>query len=221
MRQPPIDLMPEYILARSQAGVVAGRYLAALLLPVVVLLGPATHSRFALEDAEMRNRVAEQAAKAALDSEANANNIRADLQKNIDYIRRYEIVAMPLETSRLIATIINDLPPSASLDRIDLAVSWSRIRRPVRGSSSPTPEQPPRSLGGELEGFAATDEDVADIVARLRALGICERVQLDYSRRRDVRGHIAREFRISFRISLDAVFEIVEREPGEVLSHVE
>ena len=83
------------------------------------------------------------------------------------------------------------------------------------------PERPSRSLGGELLGFAATDEEVADIVARLRELGICDRVQLDYSRRRDVRGHIAREFRVSFRISLDAVFEIVERDSGEVLSRVE
>ena len=219
MTQPAIDLMPEFILARSQAGVVARRYLAALLLPILVLIGPATHSRLMLKDAEVHNGEAEQMAQEALQSEATANEIRANLEKNLEYISRYEIVAMPLETSRIIATIIDDLPSSASLDRIEMAVSWPRAGRDAAGSAQ---RRPPRMLVGELAGFAATDEHVADIVADLRALGICDRVQLDYSRTRSVRGHIAREFRISFRIGLDAVFEVVDRPgSGQVLSHVE
>jgi hypothetical protein len=222
MKQPAINLMPEYILARSQAGVVAGRYLAALLLPIIVLIGPATHSRLMLKDAEGHHVQAQQMAKEALESEATANEIRANLETNLEYSSRYEIVALPLETSRLIATIINDLPASVSLDRIDMAVSWPRHRGAGREAGVSSQERPPRMLAGELAGFAATDEEVADIVARLRSLGICDRVQLDFSRTRDVRGHIAREFRISFRIGLDAVFDVVDRPgSGEVLSHVE
>ena len=143
MKQPAINLMPEYILARSQAGVVAGRYLAALLLPVIVLIGPATHARLMLKEAEGRHVRAQRMAREALESEATANRIGASLEKNLEYINRYELVAMPLETSRLIATITNDLPASASLDRLDMAVSWPRHRGAGREAGASSPERPP------------------------------------------------------------------------------
>ena len=44
MTQRPIDLLPDAIRARSQAGVVAGRYVAALLIAIWPLSGSRTLS---------------------------------------------------------------------------------------------------------------------------------------------------------------------------------
>ena len=53
MKQAPIDLMPDSIRARSQAGAVVRRYVIAMLLGAAVLIAPATHARLMLRNATM------------------------------------------------------------------------------------------------------------------------------------------------------------------------
>ena len=157
MTQRPIDLLPDAIRARSQAGVVAGRYVAALLIAVVLLGLTATHSRLMLDLARDRLRVAEEQANIVLAAEAKAAQLARSLNETRDYIRHYERIALPLEISRVIATIVNELPASATVDRIDLRAGIRQRKRTTRGrgavgSNGP----PPRVLTGELSGFAAT-----------------------------------------------------------------
>ena len=209
MTQRPIDLLPDSIRARSQAGVVAGRYVAALLIGVVLLGLTATHSRLMLDLARDRLRVAEEQADIVLSAEARAARLRRSLNDTRDYIRRYEWIALPLEVSRVIATVINELPASATLDRIDLQAGARQRNRSTRSRGAVRPDDPlPRVLKGELSGFAATDQDVAQIVANLEALGLFGQVSLDFSRTRTVREHNAREFRISFQADLDLRYEV-------------
>jgi hypothetical protein len=227
MTQGQIDLLPDAIRARSQAGVVAGRYVAALLIAVVLLGLTATHSRLMLDLARDRLRVAEEQADIVLAAEAKAARLRRSLEDTRDYIRRYERIALPLEISRVIATIINELPASATLDRIDLHAGTRQHNRTSRGRGAVRPDEPlPRSLTGELSGFAATDQDVAGVVANLEGLGLFGQVSLDFSRTRAVRHRNAREFRISFRADLDARYEVEDltepdRRQEEQTAHVE
>ncbi len=215
MSQPPIDLLPESIRARSQAAVVAGRYIAALLIASMLLLVPATHSRFQLESAHDRMRAAEEQADLVLTAEAKASQLRDELRETRVFIDRYEHLAMPIPMSRLIATITNELPPSATLDRIDLNAAGRNARSSVRRRGlRDNAESRQRFLIGELSGFAASDRDVADLVERLESLGLCRQVSLDFSRTRNIRGRSAREFRVSFRIDLDRAYEVVDREPA-------
>ncbi|MHC4717883.1 MAG: PilN domain-containing protein [Planctomycetota bacterium] len=207
--QGQIDLLPDSIRARSQAGVVAGRYVAAMLIAVVLLGLTATHSRLMLDLARDRLRVAEGQADIVLAAEAKGAKLRRSLDRERDYIQRYEQIALPLEISRVIATIINELPDSATLDRIDLHAGTRKRNRTARGRGATKPEGPlPRALTGELSGFAATDQDVAAIVANLEELGLFSQVSLDFSRTRAVRERTAREFRISFRADLDVRYDI-------------
>lgn len=215
MSQPPIDLLPESIRARSQAAVVAGRYIAVLLIASMLLLVPATHSRFQLESARDRMRAAEEQADLVLTAEAKASQLRDELRETRVFIDRYEHLAMPIPMSRLIATITNELPASATLDRIDLNAAGRNARGLVRRRGlRDNSESPQRLLIGELSGFAASDRDVADFVERLDSLGLCRQVSLDFSRTRNIRGRSAREFRVSFRIDLDRAYEVVDREPA-------
>ena len=214
MSQPPIDLLPESIRARSQAAVVAGRYIAALLIASMLLLVPATHSRFLLESAHDRMRAAEEQADLVLTAEAKASQLRDELRETRVFIDRYERLAIPIPMSRLIATITNELPPSATLDRIDLNAAGRNARSSVRRRGlRDNAESLQRFLIGELSGFAASDRDVADLVERLESLGLCRQVSLDFSRTRKIRGRSARQFRVSFRIDLDRSYEVVDREP--------
>jgi Tfp pilus assembly protein PilN len=222
-----IDLLPEAIRARSQAGVVAGRYVASLLIAVVLLGLMATHSRLMLDLARDRLRVAEDQANMVLAAEAKAVKLRRTLDETRGYIQRYERIALPLEVSRVIATIIDELPDSATLDRIDVRAGIRQQDRNARGRSTAGPPEPlSRVLTGELSGFAVSDQDVAAIVANLEALGLFEQVTLDFSRTRTVREKSAREFRISFRADLERRYDVADRDATpdghqEQTAHVE
>jgi hypothetical protein len=217
MTQRPIDLLPDAIRARSQAGMVAGRYVAALLIGVVLLGLTATHSRLMLDLARDRLRVAEEQADIVLSAEATAARLRRSLNDTCEYIRRYEQIALPLEVSRVIATIINELPASATIDRIDLQAGPRQRNRSTRGRGSVRTDEPlPRVLKGELSGFAATDQDVAEMVANLEGIGLFGQVSLDFSRTRTVRERNAREFRISFQADLDIRYEVEDLDEQHV-----
>ena len=210
MKQQPIDLLPDAIRARSQAGVVAGRYVVSVLIGVVLLGLTATHSRLMLDLARQRLRVAEEHADIVLSAEAKAAHLRQTLQETRQFIERYELIALPIDLSRVVATVTNVLPPSATLDRIDVYAGPRRNTRSARGKGDRENQGAvPRMLTGELSGFAATDQDVAQLVANLEHVGVFEKVSLDFSRTRSVRGHNAREFRISLRSGLDDRYEVI------------
>ncbi len=217
MTQHAIDLLPDVIRARSQAGIVAGRYVVSLLLAVVLLGLAATHSRLMLDLSRQRLRVAEEQADIVLSAEATATNLRGTLDTMNEFIRDYELIAMPIEVSRVVATLINLLPESATLDRIDIRAGRPRAGRSARGHGRKSDGPAPRSLTGEISGFALTDLQVAQLVVRIEDIGFFDKVSLDFSRSRTVRGLKARGFRISVHADLDARFEVTDmREAAHV-----
>ncbi len=217
MTQLAIDLLPDAIRARSQAGIVAGRYVVSLLIAVVLVGLAATHSRLMLDLARQRLRVAEEQADIVLSAEATATNLRETVDAMSEYIRRYGLIAMPIEISRVVATLVNLLPESATLDRIDIKAGTPNAGRSARGRARKGDGPARRSLTGELSGFALTDLQVAELVARIEDIGFFDQVSLDFSRSRTVRGVKARGFRISVRADLDVKFEVIDlREAAHV-----
>jgi len=217
MTQHAIDLLPDVIRARSQAGIVAGRYVVSLVIAVVLVGLAATHSRLMLDLARQRLRIAEEQADIVLSAEATATNLSETLDAASEYIRRYELIALPIEVSRVVATLVNLLPESATLDRIDIRAGTSNTGRSARGRAPRGDGPARRSLTGELSGFALTDLQVAELVARIEDIGFFDQVSLDFSRSRTVRGVKARGFRISVRADLDVKFEVTDlREAAHV-----
>ncbi|MEE8153895.1 MAG: hypothetical protein V3T53_02925 [Phycisphaerales bacterium] len=221
MTQHSIDLLPDQIRARSRAGVVAGWYVVAIMAVVVLLAVTATHARFRLSHAREQLNVAEQRASLVIAGESQASALRAQLLETRHFIERYERTALPLDMSQVLATVVNDLPVNVTLDRIDLAAGVRHTGRSARSRGAGDETGPrPRVLTGELRGFAATDADIAEIVARMESRALYERVSLDFSRTRIVRERGAREFRISFLIDLDVPYRVVEApqpQAGEVV----
>ncbi len=221
MTQHSIDLLPDQIRARGRAGVVAGWYVAAVMAVVVLLAVTATHARFRLSHAREQLNEAEQRTLLVVAAETQASALRAQLLKTRQFIERYERTALPLDMSQVLATVVNDLPVNVTLDRIDLVAGVRRTGRSARSRGAGDEAGPlPRVLTGELRGFAATDADIAEIVARMESRALYERVSLDFSRTRVVRERGAREFRISFLIDLDVPYRLVKAprpQAGEVV----
>jgi len=209
MNQQPIDLLPTAIRLRNQAGARAGRYVGVLAAAVALVVILATHSRFQFNHAEKVLKQTEIEANQVLEAEERASGLRGTLKAGSEAIEEYRQLAHPLNVSEVIATVVNRLPEGATLDRIDLDAGARRIMRSAR-SKGPVDldEVPRRMLTAEIAGFALSDLQVAELVAELEAIEPLRNVSLDFSRTRAVRGRAAREFRLSFRIDLDADYEI-------------
>ncbi len=217
--QHAIDLLPSEIYAQSQVGVRTGRYVVFSIAAVLILAAVTTHARLALSAAEQQLYNTQNEANNVLEIERQAQELRKmrhGLEERIDL---YERAALPLEIRRVIATIINDLPVGATLESLDLSAGVQRSTRSPRskGRDEKAEEQAPRVLVGEISGFAASDQAIAELVAALSDRPPFQRVGLDFSRTREVRGQSAREFRVSFRIDLDAGYEVLALEREELM----
>ncbi len=207
MKQHNIDLLPESIRARSQARLRMGRYVACGLVAVVLIIVSATHTRLGLERARAELVSANDQANLVLDVEAKADELSlmiADVQAHID---RYDRIALPINASEVVATLINRLPQGATLDRIDLDAGVRRMVRTPRSKNETARDHvSPRVLIAEISGFAPNDKRIAEFVTNLEQASPFRDVSLDFSRTRAVRGFSAREFRLSFRIDLEATY---------------
>lgn len=208
--QHPIDLLPKAIYAQSQAGLRMGRFGAASAVVIVMLVVAATHSRIVLRNAQIdKYNISAQATQVS-EIEVKAATLRrslADLQK---FTEVYQKTAYPLNLSAILATIVHKLPPSVTLDQISLNAGTRQTARTPRSKSLASKDEPapPRILTGDVSGFAASDQYIADLVSRLKGTPPFREVSLDFSRTRNVRNRSAREFRMSFRIDLDAAYTV-------------
>lgn len=209
MSQHPLDLLPDSIRARSEAGARMGRCITAFVITVLVVVALTTHARLSLQGARAQLRTAEADADLVLAEEQKIETLQTQLTDLRAELELYSRVALPLPISRVVATIVNELPDSVALDRIDLDAQTRRSGQgPRTRSAEQSDQQLPRILVGELGGFAASDQDITELVKRLEGTAPFRDVNLDYSRSRLVRTQSAREFRVSFRIDLDARYEL-------------
>lgn len=220
-RQHSIDLLPQAIQAQSQAGLRMGRFGAASAVVIVMLVVAATHSRFVLHQAQMDLFNTSAKASNVLEIEAKAAQLRKILADTRQFIDRYGQAAYPLDMSVILASVVHSLPPSVTLDQVDLNAGAGQPTLGTRSKGMPVKGQPgarpgaPRVLKGEISGFAASDEHIAELVSRLDSTPPFKGVSLDFTRTREVRGQSAREFRLSFRIDLEATYK-VEVQKSEV-----
>ena len=224
-RQHSIDLMPASVRARSQAGMRMGQFTAFAVVSMTIMIAIATHSRIALGSAQ--DRLFETAAQAeeVFANEARAAELTYELQSIRSHNSLYDRLSFPLDIGDVLATVVNMLPPSVTLDQLDLDAGARMLGHTARsrGVEKET-EAAPRVLTGELSGFAENDQRVAELVSALEGTPPFEKVSLDFSRGRRVNDKDAREFRLSFRISLDGEYRIsyaesVDRAPHAPPAH--
>ncbi len=209
MRQHSVDLLPDSIRLCNQAGMRMGRWLMLMIGTSLLVVALVTHSRIQLQSSHEALVVAESQANQALAVEQRAQDLRSILQAGRDEIEHYQTLAFPLEISTVLSTLINRLPESVSLDRIDFDAGSRCRTRSIRSKGEvDSDETIPRVLTGEIAGFAASDLQIAELVAALESTPPFRDVSMDFSRTRAVRSKLAREFRLSFHIDLDVRYTI-------------
>lgn len=227
MRQHPIDLLPEALRARAEARTVASRNITLGVIALVALVIVSTHARVQRLDAEDQFRDAEAHAQKVEAHELRVNELLGQLEEVNDYIILYRNTETPISVAGLIASVVDRLPETVTLDRIDLQMGTKRQVRStkrVAGARSTDTEPVERVMLAELAGFAVSDNDIAEFVAKLQRSAPFDQVSLDFSRQRLVNEQSAREFRLSFTVDLSRRYidqRLVNAASGEELSHDE
>lgn len=207
-RQHSIDLMPASLRARSQAGLRMGQFMAFAVISMTVTIAVATHSKIALSSAQDRLFETAGAAEEVFATEARASELKHDLDAIRNLTRQYEKLALPLGVGDVLATVVNLMPESVSVDEIAFDAGARVLGRSARARTEKDEAAPPRVLIGEISGFAANDQQIAELVSALEATPPFDHVSMDFSRGRRINDHDAREFRLSFRIDLDARYRV-------------
>ncbi len=195
MKQHPLNLMPESIQARAQAGQQLRRTVAVCLSILLLAGALTTWSRIRFEQAGTEVVRLEALAERALSLESQTSQCIEAARAIEKAVDDYHQVAMPVPVSSLMAGLVRALPDGATLDSVNLSYV-DRDRLVGEDAAS-------RTLQGEITGFAVTDEAVATLARRLEGLAPFESVRLEGSRSRVVRGRSARGFTLVFSVDLD------------------
>ncbi len=183
--------------------------LVALLL--ISLVGVSLHSW----DAARRARAVQSAAlslrNGATDLDAELVRLEADRKRLNDFMTTYRRVALPIEVSDLLATIVNLMPPMTALT--DCSVKFvtrdtAAVRAPAApaapGAPPPPPPPPPkRVLEVRLRGFAATINEVAAFERALAGMPPLTGVTITENRSLDTPDGAFQEFVITAEVPLD------------------
>jgi hypothetical protein len=215
--QHPIDLLPESMRAATRARAQTRRNARIVIGAAFMAVAAMTHSRILHSRAETRLSHLSAQADAVSDVDHQREVMQDALEEYAHLTERYHKLEMPVALHRLLATIIDEMPDSVSLDRIMLDADQSRRMRPTRSGARATErdEAPPRILVGELTGIAASDIDIAQFVENLERRPPLTDVTWDFSREREVRGRMAREFRVSFVVDLEAKYDVTAPDPAD------
>lgn len=193
-----VNLIPGPIRDRTLAGLRAGRLLACSLIVLGALALVSMHARWSRERVQERLLSTQVEADQALRIESQAVALRAESDAINQFVNRYRRVALPIEMTGIMATVINTLPASVTIESIDLDIDV-----PPPGRRIPTGSPIDRVVRCRLAGFAASDGDIAELVARLETTPPFDGVSMQYSRSGTVRGRSARFFQLGFHLDLE------------------
>ena len=127
--------------------------------------------------------------------------------------RRLEVwrrCSIPFGASSILASIANDLPESGTLELVEFD-ALSLITSGVRGGRARAEVDSTRRIAAEIEGFTATDADVAIFVEALRRRPLFRDVRVESTRHRSVAERTARAFRIVFEIDLETASPVLAK----------
>jgi len=203
MKQHPVNLITETMLERTRAGMRTSRLIVIGLSLTMCMILTATHSRMVLDGNEQEHASTSAKAEMALELDQTARSLESEQRELKQFMDDYHAVALPLDATRIIATLVDTLPSSVTLTEFDL-------RYDAHSAQQGSDEQGERYLAGTMAGIAASDSDVAALVHGLGVREPFESVQLEYSRSQVIRNLPAREFSLSFTIDLAGRFQVTD-----------
>ncbi|MCH2140378.1 MAG: PilN domain-containing protein [Phycisphaerales bacterium] len=195
MSNRPINLITHSIRLRAEAGQRIRRTLGFCLIIATIAGGAATWARLRLDHTEGALVRLETMASQSLLLESQAATCGSAATAIEDAITEYERVALPMPISSIVSGIVAALPGNGTVESMRFEYD--------DGRRIGLAETQTRTLMGAIEGFAASDDDLALLARRLNGQAPFQDVRLEASRSRTVRGRPARGYTILFRIDLD------------------
>ena len=205
-QQHPIDLLPEHLAASNHAATICKRYIIACAVVIAMFVISMAHAQLNIVRAKNDLESARNQSNDALELRNRAGQRSAELSTLNDLLLSQSNDAYYMQTSRILMSLINEMPESVTLD--DLVLSTNHA-----GPAS-------RTLHAILSGFAAADANVSQFVVRLESSALFNHINLDFTSQCIVRSKQAREFQISFHIDLEAAHTFASRisqKPKEVV----
>jgi len=202
-----VNLMPPEIGDRVRCRGEARRTGLLVTLLILSLIGVSIHS---WDDARRARAVRDAAMSLrdrAEDVDAELVRLEQDRTRLNEFMATYRRVALPVEMSDLLATVVNAMPTKTSLTDLTLRLV-TRESTPVRtaappGSTAPPPPPPRRMLEVRLRGFAASINEVSDFERALAATPPLAHVAVSENRSLSTTEGDFHEFVITAEIDLD------------------
>lgn len=207
MRHFLVNLLPPEVGDRVRSRGEARRTGLLIALLLLSLVGVSVHSW----DQARRARAVRDAAASLRDSagdvEAELARLEVERTRLQEFMTTYRRVALPIEMSDLLATIVNRMPQKATLTDLSLRLV-ARETAPVRTSAPPGATAPPapppkRVLEIRLRGFAASINEVSDFERSLAATAPLAQVALSENRSLQTPDGDFHEFVITAEVDLD------------------
>lgn len=203
-----MDLRPSAVRRRVANARERARLVQLCLLSATCLAMAWSTAAWRLRDARSGHEMAVTRADEVLRVEREL----AEITERFDEAgRRLEVwrrCSIPFGASSILASIANDLPESGTLELVEFDAP-SLISSPVRGGRARSDADSTRRIEAEIEGFMATDADVAIFVDALRRRPLFRDVRVESTRHRSVEERTARAFRIVFEIDLDTASPVL------------
>lgn len=205
-QQHPIDLLPEHLVASNHAATICNRYIIACAVVIAMFVISLAHAQLNIVRAKNDLESARNQSIDALELRNRAGQRRTELSTLNDLLLSQSNDSYCMQTSRILMSLINEMPDSVTLD--DLVLSTNQA------------DPASRSLRAKLRGFAAADSNISQFVVQLESSSFFRHINLDFTSQRIVRSKQAREFQISFHVDLDSAHAFANRvsqKPKEVV----
>jgi Tfp pilus assembly protein PilN len=116
-----------------------------------------------------------------------------------------EKLGVPVEMSRLLYALDQQLPPQMSLTNLSFDTQEQLKVAATLGAAriAPQGDNIDRRLHVRLDGVAPTDNDVANFLTGLSRVPFFDDVAMSYSRDHAENGHVMRDFEVTFSVNLN------------------
>jgi hypothetical protein len=212
-----MDLRPESVRRRVESAREKTHLRNMSVVAAVMLTVAWSTGVWRLSDARAEHTLATAQAEETIRVEQELARITLQFDEAGRALSAWRRCSIPFGASSIVASIVNDLPESGTIERIELDAG-SLVSTPVRGARSRSEKPNSRRITAEIEGFTASDDDVALFVEALRRRPMLRDVRVETTRHRTVGEETARAFRIAFDIDLEIASPVLESTETEETS---
>lgn len=213
MRYFLVNLLPSDVRVRAESRGERRRFGLLLALLLISLLGVSLHSW----DQARRARLVRDAAVVSRDRlddvDGELARLESERSRLAAFMDAYRSVALPMELSDLLATIVNAMPIPSTLTDISVRLDQRPVADAGAPAAAPAPGAPPsappkmrRLLEIRIRGYAAGNGEVTAYERALAALPVLERVTLGENRSMETPEGNFQEFVITAEVPLDRAF---------------